>query len=534
MRRWTLGGALLALGAIVAACGAPDPASPVEVPQPVLERFDPEVREAIEAAREALAAASARGAATADDWGELGMLFQAHDLRDAAAACYDRAATLDPQAFAWPYYLAWLHRAGARPDPALAAVERALNLRPDDLPALVLAGELLIEAGREEPARRRLERALELDADCAPALVALGRLDLQRRDFAGAAARLERALAIAPTADSVHYPLAMAYRGLGETDRAAEHLARRGEVKVRVPDPLLERMRAKGTGARVHHERGKQAAAAGRYAEAVAEFRLAVAANPEDVALRKYLALAADLHGDRATAREQLDEALRLDPRDSESNLHLGVLLAREGEDAGALARLAVAVDADPNLVLARLNLAAALQRVGRHAEALPHYERVIELDPTDAQARLGRATAAIASGRDAQARRGLEQDLAVLPGQPAFAHALARLLACSGDESVRDGARALALVQQLAERLRSTDVAETIAMALAENGRFDEAARWQRGAIEAARAAGNEALAQRMGAALGRYERRLPCRRPWREDDPIWRPPPTAVVPGG
>jgi cytochrome c-type biogenesis protein CcmH/NrfG len=117
-------------------------------------------------------------------------------------------------------------------------------------------------------------------------------------------------------------------------------------------------------------------------------------------------------------------------------------------------------------------------------------------------------------------------------PDQPAFPQALARLLAASPDPQVRDGQRALDLVQALAEEHKTTSVAETMAMALAEVGRFAEAAEWQRLAMSVAVDAGHADAAQRMAANLALYQRHEPCRSPWRDDDPEYSPGPK-VEPG-
>ena len=60
------------------------------------------------------------------------------------------------------------------------------------------------------------------------------------RDFAQAVTLLEEALTLAPDATVVHYPLALAYRGLGNPAKADEHLRLRGEVEPTPADPLLE------------------------------------------------------------------------------------------------------------------------------------------------------------------------------------------------------------------------------------------------------------------------------------------------------
>ena len=103
----------------------------------------------------------------------------------------------------------------------------------------------------------------------------------------------------------------------------------------------------------------------------------------------------------------------------------------------------------------------------------------------------------------------------------------LARLLAASPDPQVRDGRQALDLVTSLATQHKTTSVAETLAMALAEVGRFDDAIEWQRLAMSVAADAGHSDAAKQMAANLALYLRHEPCRTPWRDDDPEYRPGP-------
>jgi len=63
---------------------------------------------------------------------------------------------------------------------------------------------------------------------------------------------------------------------------------------------------------------------------------------------------------------------------------------------------------------------------------------------------RLAEASALVLAGRDAEARRRLEQGLEALPRDGNLAHALARLLAASGDAAVRDGPRALEIARAI------------------------------------------------------------------------------------
>ena len=84
------------------------------------------------------------------------------------------------------------------------------------------------------------------------------------------------------------------------------------------------------------------------------------------------------------------------------------------------------------------------------------------------------------------------------------MAHALARLLATAPDASVRDGARAKAIVEELLKGQKTTDLGETMAMTLAELGEYSEAAAVQREIIAAAGKAGLHDAVQRMARIFG------------------------------
>ena len=106
----------------------------------------------------------------------------------------------------------------------------------------------------------------------------------------------------------------------------------------------------------------------------------------------------------------------------------------------------------------------------------------------------------------------------------PNFVIALARLLAAAPEATVRDGGRALALVEPVMKAAATLDAAETVAMALAEVGRFDEAAALQREAVAQAHRIGDARAAARLAAGIALYERRQPARTPW-QHDPLYEP---------
>ncbi len=151
----------------------------------------------------------------------------------------------------------------------------------------------------------------------------------------------------------------------------------------------------------------------------------------------------------------------------------------------------------DPQYGEAHFSLANALRRVGRVKESLPHYEAVLRISPAASQASFGYAMGLVRLGRYQEARGRLEEGTKAFPDQPGFAHALARLLAAAPDDRVRDGARALSIMNELLKAQRTLAMAETMAMTLAELRRFDEAVQWQQDAIAAA----TEGKRERSGA---------------------------------
>jgi tetratricopeptide (TPR) repeat protein len=229
------------------------------------------------------------------------------------------------------------------------------------------------------------------------------------------------------------------------------------------------------------------------------------------------------MQGDAAGSLAQYREASRLSPGLARAHFGIGVVMEDRRQDADAIAAFQTAVGHDPGYIEARFNLANALRRTGRVQESLPHYADVLRANPAVAQASFGYAMGLVRLGRYLEARARLERDVKNFPEQLGFSHALARLLAAAPDDRVRDGARAQTLVETLLEGQPTIALAETMAMSLAEQGRFAEAVQWQRQAIDAARQAGGGG--DSLAANLRLYESGRPCRTPWTDDDPVHRP---------
>ncbi len=495
-----------------AAAPAPHPADQLRpVPHPDLANLDPQVAAQLGKMRDILQAildeSRSDPQALHDTYSELGQLYHAYDFLEAAEVCYLNATRIRPRSFDPIYLRAVLLQQSGRLADAEAVFQTAREQRPNDLAIIVRMGEVYLALNQPEIAIQAFRYALELDPGCAAARAGLGEIALAEGRHQEAVDELEFVLERVPAANRLHYPLALAYRGLGDRDQARQHLAQRGTVGVKPPDPLVEGLQDLKQGERVHLLRGRMAFGAGRYREAAEAFAAAVEALPESARARVNLGTTLGLLGDSEAAKAQYREALKLAPDNPTAHFNLGSLLAREGTATEAVRHLRLAVAVDEDDPGARVELARVLKQSGQPAEARQHYARAVELDPLNEEARLGEAVILVDEGRYAEARERLEEAVTTLPEQGRIALALARLLAGSPDLAIRNGELAVNLAQRVYAAAPTAAHAATVAMALAELGRCDEAASWQRQLVAAAEEAGAAEQARQLAETLRRYE---------------------------
>ena len=390
---------------VAALCGPARLSGARELCTTSLESLEPQVREQIQEVQRDLAAtvdADSSNARLGQAYGALGQMYHAYGQLDAAECAYRQALELAPNETRWAYLLGDALRQAGHVDEAATEYRHAVELQPTLLAAQVRLGDALLDQGQLQTAEQAYRAALALDTGCAAALAGLGQVDLARQDYAGAAAHLEKALAMAPAANRLHVPLAMAYRGLGQLELARQHLAQRGTVGVSPPDPLLDAMHALVRSERLPLLRGRSAFQAGRYADAVAEFKKAVLANPRSVPARVNLGSALGLSGDEDGAIDQYHQALSLDPSLSSAHYDLAILLTHKDRLDEAAQHFRAAIQAAPADLQARLQLISVLQRAGHCANAVKELSDALSLAErqreTGVAARLRKALAAAPS----------------------------------------------------------------------------------------------------------------------------------------
>jgi tetratricopeptide (TPR) repeat protein len=357
----------------------------------------------------------------------MGKLLMAAEYRDAAEPAFLDAQALTPNEVRWPYYLAHLYKLKGDAARATAAFERAAQLKPDDLPALVWLGSAYLDQGRPAEAEPLFTRALSLDSRSVPVLFGLGRTALARQEYSSAVNYLEQALTLDPKAAVIRFPLAMAYRGMGDMTKAEANLAARGPGEIHPRDPLMLELDSLLESAVAYEVRGAQALDESDWAKASEYFRKGIALAPDEPSLRHKLGTAMAMSGD-PRAVEQFEEITRRWPKFAKAHYSLGLILASTGRNREALEHFSAAVKADPVYAEARLQLAETLRASNRFQESLPQYEETIRLNPRLPDARLGYAMALAGLNRFDAARAQLTEGARIFPERREFADALTRL----------------------------------------------------------------------------------------------------------
>jgi len=506
--------------------------SPLEpLPHPDLSGIEEAVLEQLQQTRSELVSLLGRPDAPASQlseaYGKMGMVYQAYGLEEAAKTCYLNARSLAPPELKWNYYLGYLYRSMGDLQKAVDYFQKAKEIRPDEIVLLRLA-EASLELGHPESARALFER-VAVNNPSAAAMFGLGKIALREHNFIKAVDYFKQALALQPQASAVHYPLAMAYRGLGDLDQSLSQLAMQGQAMPVVSDPWLVELEDLKKGKANLLMQAYQAIDAGHFADAVQPLRTVVAMAPTDPSARIYLGVALARGGDLQEAIKQFSDALRLAPDDAQGHYCLGVTLLALRSEQEAMEHFEAAVKADPGLKTAHFQLANVLMRGERYGDAAREYSQVVRIEPGNGFARLMEAMALVRLGDYSGARDRLERAHRLLPDDVDIANALARLLAACPEETVRNGSRALLLIQQTIKAEKSVDVdqGQTMAMALAEMGQFAHAAEVQRLVIDNLEYSNDSHILLLLRDNLALYERGQACRVPWRDDDPIFFPVP-------
>ena len=332
---------------------------------------------------------------------------------------------------------------------------------------------------------REAREELQGMVDIFPALAqnGLGEIALRERRFEDAVRHFRAALERAPQASAIHYSLAMAYRGLGRVDEARSHLEQRGAAGIKLGDPIVDSLQSLVRGERGLVAQGRKAYEVGRYQEAADAFARAVEAAPNSAAARVNLGLTQLQLGNADAAVAHLRAASNLAPDDPEVSRDLLRVLLLLGRDDDAILVLRKSSSAKPDDEETLVSLAILLASKERFGEAPALLD--------DAQPAISGAY------RDGD-----------------HVGAIARVFSRPLD-SATAVERSISR-RRFTRRNRRRCTRETVALALAELERCDEALAWMKRAVAGA----EQGRTRRRRRDSGARCRSTNCRRAGREAD--------------
>jgi len=256
-----------------------------------------------------------------------------------------------------------------------------------------------------------------------------------------------------------------------------------------------------------------------RLDEVVSHYEKGLEVLPNDRQFHNNLANALREQGKLDEAIVHYERAVQIEPNLAEAQFNLGKALGLKGRPEEAIARYEISLRIDPNFLPARMSLGNVLLQQGKADRAAPQFEKAIVLRANNAGAHLNLGLCYAQMGRMEAAKSQYEQAFQIAPGDPGIQNNLAWRMATCPEGSLRDGSRAVDLAQQASARMGGDKplVLRTLAAALAETGRFPEAAATAESAASLAEAQSIPALAKQIRFEADLYRAGKPFSSPER-----------------
>lgn len=180
----------------------------------------------------------ARSRPTAQNIGQLGMLYHAYQFHREARTCYAIAQELEPDEFRWIYYRAKLEKATFDYRTSEALFLEAIDSRPDDAELSAELGDLYLMWVYPAEAQSYLDKALELDPLQPVAVLGKARLLMLSEKWSDVIELVTPLLARYPRLSKAHQYVGAAYGALGDMERQAYH-QKEGEYGSAVESDLM-------------------------------------------------------------------------------------------------------------------------------------------------------------------------------------------------------------------------------------------------------------------------------------------------------
>lgn len=420
---------------------------------------------------------------------------------DEAVKVYLRLLTADPDStLVNRQYAECLVRMG-RPADALEPYRVVRKNEPDDVAAVLAYADALAKSGDKAQAEATYRDLLEQHPNLPEGWIAWARL----AEAAGDPDRIDemygRALAALPDDPQLLMAWGQALARQGNWPEAAAKAR-----KVRALDP--DRFDAVSLLALALGQTGQ----ADRAASVLREY---LAGHQGDTDAMRQLAGLYMSSGQFDTALKLMVDAVRKQPDSAVLQFNLGIVLARAGKEKEALSAINAALRLDPTMIPAYTWLAQYFQQKQQLDKAIMTYRAMVTANPRAGAGYLSLAALLIAADDPATAVAELERGHKALPRNARITELLAWILATSMHDDVRNADRAAELARALCDQADtpSASMLDTLAAALAAQGKFDEAIRIAEQALQQAQETADLQLARDLQARISLYNQGKPYR---------------------
>lgn len=507
------------------------------VPTPDLSKLSPEKASDMRKAREEFdkVRKNLAGDPLAETYALLATVYARNGLYEAASVAIEDATLLAPTDGRWRYLQGIVMLGDRNPLGAKAAFEHAFALDQSYLPIRTAAANQKIESGDLDGARRILEEYTAQKKEQAVPFAMLGDIALRQKRNADAIRLYETALKLAPDANKLYDSLAEAQAASGNAKAAAESRAKAGSTPPALSDPLgsgLFGREAPAAAAPVKVDPKTQAVneaivqlGKGDFSAARASLDKALRLAPNDAGVLSFYARVEAMAGNLAAAQSRAATAVAADPRNPMVHLSQAVVREVGGDDAGAQRAYEEAIRADPKFSTARISLGNLQLRNGRAADAVTQYRAATALPGADGEAWARLVAAQVEAGRCADGLKDINGALSKAPKDAYLLQLFVRLASTCSAAGASEKRMALDYGSSLYKATEAPQIGEAYALALAANGKWDDAVKTQQAAMFVAlRTDGKDALKGYQDTLRLLQSKKLPD-RPWPAGADIYRP---------
>ena len=442
----------------------------------------------------------------------LGSYYSQNGFYPEAAIALEDAAALAPNDARWMYAQGIVARMQKQNAAAQQYFEKALSIDQQYLPMRMAVVNSRLEQGDLEGAKKLLVDYTAGNPKDAVSYATLGEIALKQKRYGEAVDATSKALANDPQATKLYAQLADAYTGAGNAKAAAEARAKVGTGVPSLGDPIMLGLvrtqispapaaPAPATPAQPQAKDAEPGVsptalraltpareaefllATGQYDSARQKLESAMRSRPNDSELLYTYARVEAADGNLEQAKARAQSAVEANPRDPVAWVVLGRVLEMGKDDRGAQQAYerSIGIDAKSDAQIALGNL---LMRDARYDDAAARYRTLTQALPGDGEA-WTHLTAALAAGGKCQAAiRELNGALAKDARNGILMQLFVRLTATCPASNAEEKRMALDYGDKLYHQSDAAPIAEAYALALAANGKWDDAVKIQQGAM--------------------------------------------------